>query len=266
MTKPTNPKDAAATNKIPHALLSPIAKAYWAVAQFAGMIKYGAWNWRRAGVRSSVYLSAMERHIDAYKSGEEHDPIDGTHHLGNVMACCAILLDAQEADKLTDDRPPIVGLRGVYGRCQDTMATLRTKYADKSPKHYTIYDTEPPVVWPLCRGEDDDDDGTPPAAPMEDAEPSISIGEKIMRRIKEEKDKQIGPGTPALDYFQENPGPQYEMARDFMRKGRITPIQSDWQFEYEREPVGPDSFGGCDFDGFAPPHVPSPTIAYATIN
>lgn len=142
MKKDTNPKDAAATSRIPLWLLSPIAKAHWALAQLAGMFKYGAWNWRIAGVRSSVYLSAAQRHLDAYLSGEELDPIDGTHHLGNVMACCAILLDARAAGKLTDDRPPSVSLRPAYKELETLIANLREQYADRDPRHFTIRDTE----------------------------------------------------------------------------------------------------------------------------
>lgn len=140
--KSSNPKDAAATTRIPLWLLSPIAKANWALAQFSGMVKYGAWNWRAVGVRSSVYLSAAQRHLDAYLSGEECDPIDGTHHLGNLMACCAILLDAKAAGKLTDDRPPSVDIRVTYGALEALSARLIRQYEDRQPKHYTIADTE----------------------------------------------------------------------------------------------------------------------------
>lgn len=140
--KDTNPKDAIASTKVPLWLLSPIAKAAWALAQFAGMAKYGAWNWRISGVRTSVYLSAMERHMDAYKSGEEFDPVDGTHHLGNIMACCAILLDAKAAGKLNDDRPPSVDLRPTYRGIEAQAALLMEKYGHMKPKHYTIADTE----------------------------------------------------------------------------------------------------------------------------
>lgn len=138
--KLSNPKDSIGDTKVPLWLLSPIAKAHWALGQYAGMLKYGAWNWRAAGVRTSVYLSAMERHMEAYKSGEEHDPVDGSHHLGNIMACAAILLDAKEAGKLTDDRPPSVGIRNTFAFVESSMAKLKSKYADKSPKHYTIED------------------------------------------------------------------------------------------------------------------------------
>lgn len=140
--KASNPKDSVGDKKVPLWLLSPIAKAVWSIAQFSGMTKYGAWNWRIAGVRMSVYLSAMQRHIDGLISGEWYDPIDGTWHLGNIMACAAILIDAKAAGKLIDDRPPSVGMREVYAECEETMGVLRLQYADKAPRHYTIEDTE----------------------------------------------------------------------------------------------------------------------------
>jgi hypothetical protein len=138
--KDTNPKDAAATTRIPLWLLSPVAKAHWSLAQFAGLLKYGAFNWRVAGVRSSVYLSAIDRHRDAYLSGEELDPVDGTHHLGNIMACCAILLDAKAAGKLIDDRPPRVGIRRTYKALESLAAKLIAQYRDRAPKHFTLDD------------------------------------------------------------------------------------------------------------------------------
>jgi hypothetical protein len=144
-TKDTNPKDAAASGRVHLWLLSPIAKAHWALAQFAGLCKYGAWNWRVKGVRSSVYVAAAGRHLDAWLSGEELDPVDGTHHLGNVMACCAILLDAKAAGKLIDDRPPSVSLRPAYEELQVLSEKLRLQYEDRKPRHYTIADTEQDV-------------------------------------------------------------------------------------------------------------------------
>jgi hypothetical protein len=141
--KDTNPKDAMGDKKVPLWLLSPIAKAHWAVAQFVGMIKYGAWNWRIAGVRSSVYISALHRHIDGYESGEDVDPIDGTDHLGHIMACAAILIDARAAGKLTDDRPPRVSLREAYAAVELQMVAARERYGHMMPRHYTIADTEP---------------------------------------------------------------------------------------------------------------------------
>jgi hypothetical protein len=84
-----------------------------------------------------VYLSAAWRHLDAYHSGEEFDPADGTHHLGNVMACCAIILDAEAAGTLDDDRPIFVGIRNVYAWVEEQMVSLREKYKSINPTHYT---------------------------------------------------------------------------------------------------------------------------------
>ena len=140
--KASNPKDAAGDTRIPLWLLSPIAKIAWAMAQFAGLLKYGAWNWRIAGVRASIYISAMERHIEAFKSGETYDPVDGTYHLGNIMACAAILLDAQAAGKFIDDRPPSVNHRPAIAEGEALIAKLKEQYKDRDPRHWTIADTE----------------------------------------------------------------------------------------------------------------------------
>lgn len=138
--KDTNPKDAAATSKVPLWLLSPIAKAHWAVAQYVGLTKYGAWNWRAVGVRASVYLAAMQRHFDRYLSGEDYDE-EGVHNLGAIMACAAIILDAWIAGKLIDDRPPRVDVVPVHKHIEGVIAAVHARYADKAPRHYTIADS-----------------------------------------------------------------------------------------------------------------------------
>lgn len=142
-TKATNPKDAIGDRKVPLWLCSAIAMAHWAAAQFAGLIKYGAWNWRAAGVRTSTYLSAIARHWARYANGERLDPIDGTHHLGNIMACCAILLEAEAIGKLNDDRSPSADLKKTFDEVEEMMVKLKTLYADKAPKHWTINDEIP---------------------------------------------------------------------------------------------------------------------------
>lgn len=141
--KDTNPKDAVASSKLPLWLLSPIAKAHWAVAQAVGMVKYGAWNWRVTGVRNSIYLSAIQRHFDRYLSGEDYDPVDKQHNLGAIMACCAIILDAEAAGKLSDDRPPSVGVQDTYDRMESVFkeAIERARAAGLDPVHHTLKDT-----------------------------------------------------------------------------------------------------------------------------
>ncbi len=51
-----------------------------------------------------TYISAMKRHIDRMMDGEDIDPESGAHHLGHVMANCAIVLDAQRHGMLVDNR------------------------------------------------------------------------------------------------------------------------------------------------------------------
>lgn len=145
----TNPKDAIGDKKAAMHLLSPIAEIHWMIGQYAGTLKYGAWNWRAAGVRSSIYISAMRRHLMGWLSGEEFDPVDGSHHLGNIMACAAILLEAQAIGKLVDDRPPSFSHRPTLEWAEDRMAQLKVNYSDKAPRHYSIADTAecfPPAV------------------------------------------------------------------------------------------------------------------------
>lgn len=143
-SKETNPKDAIANNKVPLHLCSDVAMAHWAVAQAAGAIKYGSWNYRVCGAKASVYIAAARRHLARWASGEEMDQTDNTHHLANVMACMAILLDCIYADNLVDDRAPTVtDLDVLFADLEVTMGELRDKYADKDPKHYTIEDEVP---------------------------------------------------------------------------------------------------------------------------
>lgn len=140
--KETNPKEAVGDKKVALFLNSAIAAAHWAAAQAAGYFKYGAWNWRIAGVRASTYISAIQRHLYRWTNGERLDPVDGTHHLGNIMACCAILLEAEAIGKLNDDRPPAAteALLAAFDEVEAITARLREQYKDRNPRHYTIAD------------------------------------------------------------------------------------------------------------------------------
>lgn len=142
MEKQTNPKDIVAGNKAPLHLLSFAAKVHWSLALAVGMFKYGMANYRATGAQASVYIAAAERHLERYKFGETYDPTDHTHNLGMVMACCSILLDAEHDGLLYDDRPPKQDCNRLLGWAEAIMQKLRTQYADRKPRHYTIADTE----------------------------------------------------------------------------------------------------------------------------
>lgn len=103
--KDTNPKDTIGSTKpglfcVPETALFALGEAHC-----DGANKYGPFNWRESGVRASIYLEAIDRHKGAWKEGEERSLDSDVHHLAHIMACCAILIDAQMCGKLVDDRP-----------------------------------------------------------------------------------------------------------------------------------------------------------------
>lgn len=105
--KPSNPKDAAAFTRAPLDLVPAAFKAQTALALAEGAMKYGKWNWRAAGIRTSVYVAAIQRHLDKWFNGEEADPATGISHLAYASAGLAVLIDGLHQGNATDDRPPV---------------------------------------------------------------------------------------------------------------------------------------------------------------
>jgi len=110
----SNPKDLLGAKKVSLTKLPPVALLHAAHALMNGAARYGPYNWRERSVRASIYVDACERHLSAWLDGEEDASDSGVHHLGHAIACLAILLDAQEAGKLIDDRPH----QGAGGFCR----------------------------------------------------------------------------------------------------------------------------------------------------
>lgn len=136
--KDTNPKDAIANGKVPLSLCSPVAMARWAEAMVAGREKYGSFNYRVCGASATVYAEGAMRHLQRYLAGEDLDPDDLVTNLGAAMANISIILDAQAAGTLNDDRPPPIPLQHIYLDVERSVKRLHEKYADRMPKHYTI--------------------------------------------------------------------------------------------------------------------------------
>lgn len=148
--KDTNPKDAAGSARIDPTLVSPFAVAECALAMEEGATKYGRYNYTVVGVKSRVYIAAAMRHLWKYLLGETRDTKTGVHHLGSVMACAAILIDAEVRSKLVDDRPPShkeasSWLDGLEAR----VKKVREVFKDYSPRHYSIEDTQDGTGKPL---------------------------------------------------------------------------------------------------------------------
>jgi hypothetical protein len=115
-----NPKDKIGASKVDFTIIPHSAKVQWALAQMDGVTKYGAYNWRVEPVQVMTYLSAAERHLDAFREGEEVADDSLVHHLGHVMACCAIIIDAMAVGKAIDNRP-VLGQGSTHMKIANTL-------------------------------------------------------------------------------------------------------------------------------------------------
>lgn len=142
-SKPTNPKDAVGSDKLPLHLWPSSATAYGCIGLLNGMLKYGRTNWREAGIRATIYADAAQRHIDDWMSGEESDPDDGVHNLSAALACLAIIVDAMETGTLNDDREYRgTAWRSARAHMEPHVARLKRLHAARTPKHWSIADNK----------------------------------------------------------------------------------------------------------------------------
>ena len=100
-----NPKTVYGTAKPPVSAIPPVGIMHLGLVMNNGKQKYGHMNWRHSKVSSTIYYDAVMRHAMAWLDGENVDKDSGCHPLAHVMACCAIILDAEASGMLNDDRP-----------------------------------------------------------------------------------------------------------------------------------------------------------------
>ena len=141
-SKPSNPKDAIGSTKLPLHLFPLTAIVWGCLAFLEGLLKYGRTNFRVVGVRASIYYDAARRHLDAWFEGEDTDPDSQLPHLAKALACIAVLIDAHCARKLNDDRMVRGGYHDATSEAAPHVARLKAQYADRTPKHYTIADND----------------------------------------------------------------------------------------------------------------------------
>lgn len=140
--KSSNPKDSIGSMKLPFHLWPETATALGCLGLLDGELKYGRSSFRAVGVRASVYVSAARRHLGAWFEGEEVDPDSGIPHLGHVLACVAILVEAEAAGNLNDDRMFPTNYRDWVNSLTPHVARMQKLYSDRPvPVHYTIRST-----------------------------------------------------------------------------------------------------------------------------
>lgn len=145
-TKPSNPKDLIGSSKLMLELVPDTAQVEVALAFYEGALKYGRYNWRVAGVRSSIYRAAIGRHLSKWWNGEDRDRSTRVKHLASIIASATILLDAELVGKLTDDRPPRADIGKLITENETVAAHLRELFKKYNPIQYTIDYVETPDV------------------------------------------------------------------------------------------------------------------------
>lgn len=106
MKKPSNPKDIIGSAKTPFSTVPQTVLAEIGLAMLEGALKYGKHNYRVVGVRASVYMDALNRHMSKWWEGEDDDPDSGLSHVTKAITSLVVLRDAMIQGKLNDDRPP----------------------------------------------------------------------------------------------------------------------------------------------------------------
>jgi hypothetical protein len=130
--KPTNPKDAVGIKKAPMSVVPAVVLAELGVGMAEGALKYGPYNWRKAGVRASVYYDATMRHLMRWWEGEDFDPDSGLSHVTKAICSLVVLRDAMIQGNCNDDRAQSSHSREVMRHLDEGMARLIEKHTINS--------------------------------------------------------------------------------------------------------------------------------------
>ena len=76
-----------------YGLLPPLALRATVDVLTFGAEKYEPDNWKFVPDSKRRYFDALQRHLWAYKEGEEIDPESGMHHLARAMCCLMFLYE-----------------------------------------------------------------------------------------------------------------------------------------------------------------------------
>lgn len=124
MTKPSNPKQAFGDKKPPLSQLPLSAQIHASLALLDGKLKYGWRNWRDDPVEAQTYIEAMMRHLRLFEEGEDYTRDTKVHNLGAVMACCAILIDAELYGSMIDNRKKNPAACDLLHQSEETVSFL----------------------------------------------------------------------------------------------------------------------------------------------
>ena len=110
----TDPKTGGQKGRKPEAYalipawpLAEVARVYHFGA-YGKPTPYEAWNWLK-GYDWSLSLSALGRHIEAFKMRRPGDPESRLHDLAHAVFHCLTLMEFERLKLGTDDRQPLPG-------------------------------------------------------------------------------------------------------------------------------------------------------------
>lgn len=132
-TKPSNPKDAIGSKKVPFSTVPMRVVGDLGLALLEGAAKYGRHNYRAVGVRASVYFDAALRHLTAWWEGQDTDPDSGLSHVTKAMASLAVLRDSMIQENWQDDRPPALNDPNWVAALNAEAERILSKYPDPKP-------------------------------------------------------------------------------------------------------------------------------------
>ena len=81
------------SGKLEYGLLPPHALKETVKVLTFGAQKYERDNWQKVPDSKRRYFDALQRHLWAWKEGEEFDPESGIHHLAHAMCCLMFLYE-----------------------------------------------------------------------------------------------------------------------------------------------------------------------------
>jgi hypothetical protein len=89
--------------KLQYSLLPPSALQATVEILTFGAEKYEPNNWKHVPNSKQRYFDAMQRHVWAWKNGEQDDPESGRNHLAHAL-CCLMFLYEHDTIYSVDDK------------------------------------------------------------------------------------------------------------------------------------------------------------------
>ncbi|OSI20079.1 dATP/dGTP diphosphohydrolase domain-containing protein [Bradyrhizobium canariense] len=131
MSLEPNPKKLFGDKKPPLHLLPLAGMIHQSLAHLDGDNKYGFENWNDKPVEKLTYIGAALRHLELYKYGELYSRDTNVHNLGAVMACCAILLDAELNGNMIDNTKHSKATCDLLHQMEETVKGLNAMQRER---------------------------------------------------------------------------------------------------------------------------------------